>query len=419
MSNIDYPTERAEIVRWLLEDTWNERFIDNILVALCEKLTLAGVPVARSTIHFRVQHPQWLGARLLWVPGAADAVINRFDHGIDNTPQYRRSPTRAIIEGEEEIREKLEGSGPHRYEIFDALSANGFTEYVSWPLKHTLGKRHTISFATKSISGFDDSQYLFLRSIVPMVAMLSEVRTKNVLARTLLQTYVGFRAAEEILAGSITRGSGDTIRAAVLICDMRDFTTLSNLWPRDDIIDLLNAYFDALCMPIEQHNGEILKFMGDGLLAIFPLENGDACENLLLAVDEAEHRITLLNQANHVLGRPELRYGMGIHIGDVMYGNIGSEDRLDFTVIGPAVNLAARLETLTKSEGIPVLISQEFVNRACEVGVRRFDSLGTRRLRGVSDEVEIFRRAAGGRETPDVVAGSSPQDSSILDGRTL
>ncbi len=161
------------------------------------------------------------------------------------------------------------------------------------------------------------------------------MRTKNILARTLLQTYVGPRAAEEVLAGSFTRGSGHTIGAAIMICDMRDFTTLSNLWPRDDVIAMLNAYFDALCIPSTARRRDP-EVHGRRLLAIFPFGNGDACEKLLLAVDEAEERIRSLNRANEALGRPKLRYGIGIHVGDVMYGNIGSEKRLDFTVIGPA-----------------------------------------------------------------------------------
>ncbi|KQS76431.1 adenylate cyclase [Rhizobium sp. Leaf383] len=390
-----------EIIRWLLEDTWSERFIDNLLVSLCEKLTIAGVPVHRSTLHFRVQHPQWLGARILWVPGSSGASINRFDHGIDTAPQYVMSPTRAVIEGVEEIHEKLDAGRSHRFEIFDALAENGFTEYVSWPLKHTLGRRHMISFATKYHGGFGDRHLRFLKRLVPIVAVLSEVRIKNILARTLLQTYVGTRAAEEILAGSITRGSGDTIRAAILICDMRDFTALSNLWPRDDVIDILNGYFDALCIPVEENGGEILKFMGDGLLAIFPLENAGACSNLLLAVEGAERRIRSLNVAQEGSGRPELRYGMGIHIGDVMYGNIGSESRLDFTVIGPAVNLAARLEDMTKSEGVPVLVSSDFVRRVSDRSHRKFRSLGMRKVRGVEDEIEVFDYTIGVRPARD------------------
>ncbi len=380
---------RSEILRWLMEDSWKERYIDNLLTQLCERLPQVGIPVDRATIHFRVQHPQWLGARILWKKGA-DTVINRFDHGIDNAPQYLASPTKAIIEGDDEIRAKLVPGADQAYEVYDFFLSEGFTEYVAWPLRHTFGKRHMLSFATKKEGGFDEGAFAFLKSLVAPLSLLSEVRTKNVLARTLLQTYVGPRAAEEILSGSITRGSGDTLRAAIMICDMRDFTTLSNLWPRDDVIELLNSYFDALCVPVEENGGEILKFMGDGMLSVFPLNQPQAAERLLAAVEEANRRMAVLNQTNREAGKPELRYGVGIHIGDVMYGNIGSEARLDFTVIGPAVNIASRLEALTKTEGRSVLASVEFAAALGEQTSDRFEAIGERALRGVDQSVRVF-----------------------------
>ena len=143
----------------------------------------------------------------------------------------------------------------------------------------------------------------------------------------------------------------------ILFCDLRDFTKISDNWPRDDVIELLNGYFDAMSEPIARHGGEILKFIGDGLLAIFPLSEPSACANLLHAVVEARQAMVDLNEKNSETGRAPLNYGIGIHVGDVMYGNIGSRTRLDFTVIGPAVNMASRLETLTKQVGRPVLLS--------------------------------------------------------------
>ncbi|ULJ75792.1 adenylate/guanylate cyclase domain-containing protein [Rhizobium gallicum] len=326
----------------------------------------------------------------MWKPEYTEAVINRFDHGIDTSPQYMMSPTRAIIEGADEIRQKLGVGERHEYEIYDVLASEGFTEYVSWPLKHTLGRRHMISFATKEAGGFANEDYCFLRSLVPSMAVLSELRTKNVLARTLLQTYVGPRAAEEILSGSITRGSGDTISAAIMICDMRDLTTISNNWPRDDVIDLLNAYFDVVCIPVEKNGGEILKFMGDGLLAVFPLNVPDACRRLIQAVQESSGGMQRLNEENLAAGRPSLRYGVGIHVGDVMYGNIGTQNRLDFTVIGPAVNLAGRLETMTKTESRAVLMSVDFVEAYGRDTENRFELLGDRDVKGVGHSVRIF-----------------------------
>jgi adenylate cyclase len=255
-------------------------------------------------------------------------------------------------------------------------------------MDHTLGKRHVVTFATEAAAGFRENDVAMIRELLPVLSLLTEVRLKNILARMLLQTYVGHRASEQILTGSIRRGSGETVSAAVLICDLRDFTAISGQWPRDGVIELLNAYFDAMCEPIERHGGEILKFMGDGLLAIFPLDDPDACGNLLAAVYEARKAIAAINESGTLGVHEILRYGVGVHVGDVMYGNIGSRKRLDFTVIGPAVNIASRLETLTKDVHRPVLLSRAFVEAACRLD--DMESLGSVPLRGIGYEIEVF-----------------------------
>jgi adenylate cyclase len=177
-------------------------------------------------------------------------------------------------------------------------------------------------------------------------------------------------------------------RYAPLSCDLRDFTRISDNWPRDDVIDLLNGYFDAMSEPIARHGGEILKFIGDGLLAIFPFSQPSACANLLHAVSEARQAMVALNEKNNDIGRAPMNCGIGVHVGDVMYGNIGSRTRLDFTVIGPAVNMASRLEALTKELGRTVLLSRAFADFV----ERDFDleRVGEYPVRGFSDPIELF-----------------------------
>jgi adenylate cyclase len=268
------------------------------------------------------------------------------------------------------------------------MRAKGMTDYVAWPLYHTLGKRHLITFSTDRRGGFDDAHVAALKKVLPVLALVSEIRVKNRLARTLLETYVGAHAGELILAGATRRGTGTTVRAAIMICDLRDFTKISDNWPRDDVIDLLNDYFDAMSEPIVRHGGEILKFIGDGLLAIFPLHDPNACANLLRAVTEARQAMAVLNERNRGTGRAPLNYGIGVHVGDVMYGNIGSASRLDFTVIGPAVNMASRLEALTKQIGRPVLLSRDFA----ELVTPEFEleRVGQHAVRGFSEPIELF-----------------------------
>jgi adenylate cyclase len=378
------------VVDWLTNGTRDQRFIDDIFAEMCIRLQQAGIPLARSTLHVLIQHPQWLGARFMWSDGMREAEIARVDYDVQERSEYIGSPANEMFDGATEVRENLERdpSLGRKHALYDEMRAKGLTEYVAWPLYHTLGKRHLVTFATDRPGGFDDAHIAALKNILPVLSLVSEIRIKNRLARTLLETYVGAHAGELILAGATRRGTGTTVRAAIMICDLREFTKISDNWPRDDVIDLLNDYFDAMSEPIARHGGEILKFIGDGLLAIFPLSAPNACANLLHAVTEARRAMVVLNERNNGTGRAPLNYGIGVHVGDVMYGNIGSSTRLDFTVIGPAVNMASRLEALTKQLGKTVLLSRDFADL---VG-RQFDleRVGEHGVRGFSEPIELF-----------------------------
>jgi adenylate cyclase len=380
----------GDVADWLINHTRDERFIDTIFAQMCIRLQRAGIPVKRATLHILIQHPQWLGARMLWADGMNEAEIARFDHEVRQSSAYIGSPGKEIHDGVTELRENLEQDPAlgRQHAVYDEMRAQGLTDYVAWPLYHTLGKRHIVTFATDRPGGFDDAQIASLKSLLPALALVSEIRVKNRLARTLLETYVGTHAGELILAGATSRGSGTTVRAAIMICDLREFTRISDNWPRDDVIDLLNDYFDAMSEPIARHGGEILKFIGDGLLAIFPLSQPSACANLLHAVSEARQAMIALNENSRGTGRAPMNYGIGVHVGDVMYGNIGSRTRLDFTVIGPAVNMASRLETLTKQLGRTVLLSRAFADHvAAEFDL---EHVGEHPVRGFSEPIELF-----------------------------
>ncbi|MBN9032688.1 MAG: adenylate/guanylate cyclase domain-containing protein [Rhizobiales bacterium] len=386
-----WPRRRSAILDWLLVGTRHVQYMDDIFLLLCGKLHEAGLPLGRVTLHLRTLHPQWLGVRFLWQPGMEKPKFDTFGHGIEKTAQYLMSPIHALYQGVDLVRQRLDDPSARLgrwYQLYDELIAEGLTDYVAWPLEHTFGKRQVVTFSCNRKGGFSADEIAFLTDLLPVLALVSEIRMKNRLARTLLETYVGPHASEQILAGATTRGSGATVGAAILVCDMRDFTTISDHWPRDDVIERLNAYFDALSGPIERHGGEILKFMGDGLLAIFPLSDPDAGPKLLAAIAEARLALAELDVACRDKGQPALAYGIGVHVGDVMYGNIGSRQRLDFTVIGPAVNVTARLEALTKELGRPILLSGAFVDMAdCR---DRVEWLGSHPLRGLGEPVDVF-----------------------------
>ena len=378
------------VVDWLTNGTRDQRFIDNIFAEMCNRLQQAGIPLKRSTLHILISHAQWLGARFMWSDGMHEAEFSGVDFDVRERSEYIGSAANEMQDGAPEVRENLERDPAlgRQHTLYDGMRAKGLTDYVAWPLYHTLGKQHLITFATDRRGGFDDWHVAALKKLLPMLALVSEIRVKNRLARTLLETYVGAHAGELILAGATRRGTGTTVRAAIMICDLRDFTKISDNWPRDDVIDLLNDYFDAMSDPIVRHGGEILKFIGDGLLAIFPLSQPNACANLLRAVTEARQAMVALNERNRATSRAPLNYGIGVHVGDVMYGNIGSSRRLDFTVIGPAVNMASRLEALTKQIGKPVLLSRDFA----ELVTPEFEleRVGQHAVRGFSEPIELF-----------------------------
>jgi adenylate cyclase len=389
--NIDPATSsESDVVRWLTNDTRDERFLDNIFGEMCIRLRRAGIPVKRASLHVMIHHPQWLGGRIMWADGMREAALTRVDYDVRERSEYIDSPGNEIHEGAAEVRENLERdpSLGRKHAVYDEMRAKGLTDYVAWPLYHTLSKRHIVTFATDRPGGFDDTHVASLLSLLPVLALVSEIRVKNRLARTLLETYVGSHAGELILAGATRRGTGTTVSAAIMICDLRDFTRISDNWPRDDVIDLLNGYFDAMSEPIVRHGGEILKFIGDGMLAIIPLSEPKACANLLYAVAEARQAMVALNEKNSETGRASLNYGIGVHVGDVMYGNIGSRTRLDFTVIGPAVNMASRLEALTKQLNRTVLLSRAFADAVG--GEFDLERVGEFPVRGFNDPIELF-----------------------------
>lgn len=378
------------ILDWLMRGTHCRPNIEDIFTELCDKLLAAGLPIARASLHFRVHHPQWVGTRIIWNRGSSAAELQTVGYHVEGTPEFLDSPLRDITLGAGPIRQRLGAieTGTHHHSFFAELKAVGMSDYIALPLDHTLGKRHLVSFTSDATAGFDDDHIELMGNILPVLALVSEIRIKNQLARTLLETYVGPHASEQILEGATTRGSGATVGAAIILCDLRNFTALSHSRPRDLVIELLNGYFDALAEPIEKYGGEILKFMGDGLLAIFPLSDAQACSNLLSAICEARSAISRLNDSVRSSGFDPLEYGMGVHVGDVMYGNIGSRSRLDFTVIGAVVNVASRLEGLTKKVQRSVLFSEAFVKLA---GCRDLlESMGHHHLRGLDEPIGVF-----------------------------
>ncbi len=386
-----WPARRSAALDWLVNETAGQPYLDNLFAELCQRLRAEGLPLARATMHLRTLHPQFQGARVLWRREMNEAQLNLLEHGIFDDPRFVNSPVRALYEGAEGFRQRLDlqAEPAAEYGIYADLRQEGYTDYVALPLQFTDGRRHATSWSTDQPGGFSTTDLVEINAIMPVLAVAVEIRANRRITKNLLNTYVGKHAGERILSGDIRRGSGATVRAAIWNCDLRGFTRISEQWPRDDVIQWLNEYFDVMAAPVEAHGGEVLKFVGDGMLAVFPLDSPGACQNALRAAVEARRGMKELNARRVERGSFELGFGLALHVGDVMYGNIGTATRLDFTVIGPAVNVTSRMQTLTKELRRQVLLSAPFA-MLCGGSAEFLTTLGRFPLRGVNDPLEVF-----------------------------
>lgn len=386
-------SEPTATIAWLLGEAKQLPSGPALLKALSLRLNEIGLPLARTSFHVRTLHPTLFGLGFRWYRGREEIEVFHAEHGVVDTDLYQRSPLRLIFDGHvDEIRQPLDlDEDRFEFPFYQDLKSEGFTDYRAFALTFSDGKTQATTWTTDREGGFTDAQIGLIKRLLPIFSLLIEIHLNRRIAINLLDTYVGRKAGERVLSGQITRGIGDSVEAAIWFSDLRGFTAMSESRGRDELLGLLNQYFDRMAVPVEKHGGEILKFIGDAVLAIFPLGDGagdDACERALNAAVEAQLAMTSLNEEQTGAGGNDLACGIGLHVGEVMYGNIGSTNRLDFTVIGPAVNLTSRIEGMCRKLGQHVLISDDFSKRLGQNVPRR--SLGSHQLAGVRREVELF-----------------------------
>ncbi len=344
-------------------------------------------PLWRSSLGLEVLNPELSGSQLIWKEGGLNRTeIGRA--GMSAREDYLKSPIYIVDTTNRPFRWRA--SEPMAdMETIRRLAGEGMTDYIVLPLPFQDASRtSTLSFATRAPQGFSDPEIEHLIMAARLWSPYAERWLLRHIALDLLAHYLGRAPAERVYAGQIERGDVTTIAAAVLICDLRGFTAMTDGSGHGVIVTLLNRWFERVGAAIHGQGGDILKFMGDGLLAVFPREGDRAatCDRALDAALDALARTELLNAELAAEGVAPLRFGIGLHWGEVEFGNIGTRDRLDFTVIGPAVNLASRLQDLTKILATPILASAEFA-AASGRGLRHID---TRLLRGMAAPVAIF-----------------------------
>jgi adenylate cyclase len=388
-SGLGAPIPGGKVDRWILVEGPQIDSHVELIDELCWRLLGDGVPLWRATLYTGTLHPLIRGVGARWLRDQNVIEDFRILHGSGETDEYLRSPIRATIERGTPFRRRLDAEIPE-YPLLEKLRKAGATDYFALALNHTFRGFPVATWTTDRPCGFSDADIAALEEINPALAAIIETRVVRRTSANLLDTYLGPQAGRRILAGQIRRAEGERLRAVIMITDLRGFTPLSDQLPGDEVIELLDEYFDALATPIEKHKGEILKFIGDGMLAIFPAADDDdfslSSVRALDAATEGLERLQAVNETRRAIGRNELRTGIGLHLGEVIYGNVGAADRLDFTVIGPAVNLASRLEGLTKRLSRPMLFSSAFA-RVCP---RPLVSLGFHPVRGLLEPEEVF-----------------------------
>ena len=355
--------------RWLLRDGRHQPNSGELLQGFCRELTEGGFPLMRAFLAKPTLHPQIASIAYRW--SRTQPMVEAFtrEHDIWQSDQYLRSPMALIYAGEESmIRRRLFGPGLRLdFPILEDLLAEGGTDYAIFGLRRGDGKpMAVISMATDVPGGFSDEQFTGFQSLLSLLSLIVEAIETRLTAKSLLEIYLGADAGRRVMGGLIRRGESVTIAAAIWQCDPRDFTAMSNQLPRDEVLAILNDYFDAVTRPVLARGGEILKFIGDSVLAIFPmkddLDRDDKCRTALTAAEEALEAMRDVNELRASAGKAPLGVGIGLHAGSVSYGNIGSQTRLDFTVIGPAVNLAARITGLCRPLNQKLLASRAFAS---------------------------------------------------------
>ncbi len=381
---------------WLLREGRLESRFDEFVAGFARQLVAGGFPLKRLFVGVRTLHPQIAAIAYYWKRGDETVTIAPRDYSILNSAAFSDSPIKRIyVDGELEIRRRLVGpDAVFDFPILTEMREAGATDYAVFGLKLSGGAMSSVSITTDAEAGFAEGELADFRALLPLLAVVVEAKENARLARSLLQVYLGEDAGDAVLGGRIRRGDATTIAAAIWFCDLRGFTKLSNEQPRDVVVATLNDYFDSVAKPVIERGGEILKFIGDAVLAIFPMQTDmDRDRQCRVALDAALSALDGLRDLNELResgGQEKLQIGIGLHAGSLSYGNIGAviadRARLDFTVIGPAVNMAARLQSLCGLMEEPLLASRSFAS-VCGFDLK---PLGVQAMRGFAEPQPVF-----------------------------
>ncbi len=392
-----------DIADWLVQQGLENAPVELWLEAFCNRLVSAGIPLQRANITVRAHHPEIGTVAFRWHRERGNERED-FVRRSDAPEQYILSPIYYLLANNvEEIRQDLTVEKPElNFPIFDELRERGATDYFAVKRFFLLPDNATpvdpmqaeegaiISLATDASGGFTSEQLDGLRQLISPLCLTLKCGANRLMAEDITAAYLGKDASRRVLSGDITRGSSETISAVIWYFDLQGFTKLSEALPGDSIIELLNDYFAEAVDVVERNGGNVLKFMGDGMLAIFDINQvPDARRVAIHAAAELRDTFGELNQQRQADGLPTTGFTLSLHAGDVLYGNIGGRSRLDFTVVGPAVNTTSRILGMCSALDQNIIVSNK-VAGDLEGSIPSLVSLGQYRLRGVAERQELF-----------------------------
>lgn len=387
----------VELSAWITEAGLAGQSETAILAGFCEREVARGLPLVRALVLIDTLHPIHEGRAFRWTRAQKETTLTEYGRTDDDLSRWQHSPFYRLEEsGESLLRRRLTAATEVEFSIFPELRADGVTDYVAMANRfagdEAIGGIDCVysSWATDASQGFADDDITNLCRLMPFLALAVKTASLARIAGTLVETYLGRDPGRRVLQGRIARGVAEQIEAVLWFSDLRGYTRISDTALPEEIIPLLNHYADAIISAIHEQGGDVLKLMGDGVLAIFTAEDrGRACDAALTAALAARHSIAAVNQRRATKGLPITDIYLALHVGEVFYGNIGSKDRLDFTVVGPAVNEVSRIAALCRSVDQPLLVSSAFAAALGEAK-SRLVSVGRYALRGVGRPQDLY-----------------------------
>ena len=397
------------LAHWLTDSGLRNLPFEELVDGFSRRLNDMDVPVARVFVGMNTLHPLVRARSLIWDRITGPSTHFEFQHSEIESDVWRQSPFVPMLrDGIFERRLRLDAPGEDGdTPLFEELVEAGMTDWLAgvFPFGELamqvggseMAERASelglaVSLATDRAGGFTEAHLDTLRAMLPLFALAVKAATVGALGQGLLEAYLGVDPARRVLAGSVQRGEVESVEAVLLYADLRSFTPFADSLPGRELMTLLDGCFDCMVRPVNRHGGEVLKFLGDGLLAIFRTNErrrAEICASALAAASEALDLMDILAATRREQGRGTPGLDIALHVGTVQYGNVGTDARLDFTVIGPAVNEAARIEVLCKELGHPLLMSEAFASAAIS-SRPHLVSLGRHRLRGVREDTELF-----------------------------